>query len=84
MLHSFYQDISSLRADLTAASAAQDVVDKVRGYVGMRKVSLGRTERHGHLRPLLNDEFVFQIGFLDQVRLLPHVYSFLATPSNIV
>ena len=39
--------------------------------MGMRKVSLGRTERHGHLRPLLNDDFVFQIGFLDQVPLLP-------------
>ena len=77
--HSFYQDISSLRANLTIASAAQDVVDKVRGYVGMRKVTLGRTERHGHLRPLLNDEFVFQIGFLDQARLLPHVCSMLAT-----
>lgn len=38
------------------------------GYVGMRKVSLGRTEPHGHLRPLLNNEFVFQIGFLDQAR----------------
>ena len=77
--HSFYQDISSVRANLTIASAAQDVEDKVRGYVGMRKVTLGRTERHGHLRPLLNDEFVFQIGFLDQARLLPHVCSMLAT-----
>ncbi len=42
--------------------------DTVKGYVGMRKISLGRTEPHGHLRPLLNDEFTFQIGFLDQVR----------------
>ena len=34
----------------------------------MRKISLGRTHPHGHLRPMLNNEFVFQIGFLDQVR----------------
>ena len=40
----------------------------MRGYVGMRKISLGRTEPRGHLRPMLNNEFVFQIGFLDQVR----------------
>ena len=46
----------------------QGVADKVTGYVGMRKISLGRTHPHGHLRPMLNNEFVFQIGFLDQVR----------------
>ena len=33
----------------------------------MRKISLGRTHPHGHLRPMLNNEFVFQIGLLDQV-----------------
>ena len=60
------------------APVAQEVVDRVRGYMGMRKISLGRTERHGHLRPLFNNDFVFQIGFLDQVRLLPHVCSFPA------
>ncbi len=52
------------------SGGAQDVTDRVKGYVGMRKVSLGRTEPHGHLRPMLNNEFVFQIGFLDQVTLL--------------
>ena len=45
----------------------QEVTDRVKGYVGMRKISLGRTHPHGHLRPMLNNEFVFQIGFLDQV-----------------
>ena len=46
----------------------QAQTDTVKGYVGMRKISLGRTEPQGHLRPLLNNEFIFQIGFLDQVR----------------
>lgn len=45
----------------------QASTDTVKGYVGMRKISLGRTEPQGHLRPLLNNEFIFQIGFLDQV-----------------
>ena len=41
--------------------------DAVKAYVGMRKVSLGRVGPGGRLRPLLNNEFVFQLGFLDQV-----------------
>lgn len=36
-------------------------------YVGMRKVSLGRVGPGKHLRPLLNNKFTFQLGFLDQV-----------------
>ncbi len=40
-------------------------VDSVHGYFGMRKVSIGEDER-GVLRLLLNNEFVFQSGPLDQ------------------
>ena len=47
---------------------AQDSeVDAVKAYVGMRKISLGSVGPGGRLRPLLNNEFVFQLGFLDQV-----------------
>ncbi len=42
----------------------------MKSYVGMRKVSLGKVGPGNHLRPMLNNEFVFQLGFLDQVRLL--------------
>ncbi|MGC8744739.1 MAG: beta-L-arabinofuranosidase domain-containing protein [Verrucomicrobiia bacterium] len=41
------------------------VVDEVSSYFGMRKVSIGK-DRMGITRILLNNEFVFQIGFLDQ------------------
>ncbi|CAL8464673.1 g4208 [Coccomyxa elongata] len=40
--------------------------DTVKSYVGMRKVSLGKVGPGNHLRPMLNNEFVFQLGFLDQ------------------
>jgi hypothetical protein len=40
-------------------------IDSARGYFGMRKVSIGEDER-GFLRLLLNNEFVFQSGPLDQ------------------
>ncbi len=39
--------------------------DEVRSYFGMRKISLGKDEQ-GRLRLLLNNQFVFQVGFLDQ------------------
>jgi beta-galactosidase/beta-glucuronidase len=39
--------------------------DSVDGYFGMRKISLGKDEK-GFTRMLLNDEFVFQFGPLDQ------------------
>ena len=39
----------------------------MRGYFGMREVSLGPVGPGNHPRPLLNGEFVFQIGMLDQV-----------------
>ena len=40
------------------------VVDSVKSYFGMREISLGKV--NGQLRPLLNGEFIFQIGPLDQ------------------
>lgn len=41
------------------------VVDEVKTYFGMRKSSLG-VDANGFQRMLLNDEFVFQFGTLDQ------------------
>lgn len=40
------------------------VVDEVKGYFGMRKISV--TEENGIKRMMLNNEFVFQYGPLDQ------------------
>ncbi len=40
-------------------------LDKVKGYFGMRKISLGKDEK-GITRIMLNNEFVFQNGPLDQ------------------
>ncbi len=40
-------------------------LDKVKGYFGMRKTSLGKDEK-GITRMMLNNEFVFQNGPLDQ------------------
>ena len=39
--------------------------DSIEGYFGMRKISLGQDEK-GYTRMLLNDEFIFQFGPLDQ------------------
>ncbi|UCD24314.1 MAG: chitobiase/beta-hexosaminidase C-terminal domain-containing protein [Gemmatimonadota bacterium] len=41
------------------------VVDEVAGYFGMREISVGK-DSEGTTRLLLNDEFVFQAGPLDQ------------------
>ncbi|HBB92254.1 MAG TPA: beta-galactosidase [Bacteroidales bacterium] len=41
------------------------VLDQVKGYFGMRKISLGKDEK-GITRILLNNKFVFQNGPLDQ------------------
>ena len=41
-----------------------NVVDQVTSYFGMRSVSIG--DAGGKLHPLLNGEFVFQLGPLDQ------------------
>ncbi|WP_462411416.1 PA14 domain-containing protein [Neobacillus sp. Marseille-QA0830] len=40
------------------------VLDTVQSYFGMREISLGKV--NGQLRPLLNGEFIFQMGPLDQ------------------
>ncbi|MBY0149248.1 PA14 domain-containing protein [Neobacillus niacini] len=40
------------------------VLDTVKSYFGMREISLGKV--NGQLRPLLNGEFIFQMGPLDQ------------------
>ncbi len=40
-------------------------VDEVASYFGMRKIDLAR-DSQGHMRMRLNNEFVFQIGPLDQ------------------
>ncbi|WP_407272145.1 PA14 domain-containing protein [Radiobacillus sp. PE A8.2] len=40
------------------------IVDEVSSYFGMREISTGMVD--GKLRPLLNGEFVFQMGPLDQ------------------
>ncbi|MGG3470255.1 PA14 domain-containing protein [Neobacillus pocheonensis] len=40
------------------------VVDSVKSYFGMREISVGKV--NGQLRPLLNGEFIFQMGPLDQ------------------
>lgn len=42
-----------------------DVLDQVQGYFGMRKISIGK-DATGTTRILLNNEFVFQNGPLDQ------------------
>ncbi|KPK86652.1 MAG: beta-galactosidase [Bacteroides sp. SM23_62_1] len=42
-----------------------EVTDRVAGYFGMRKISLGEDEK-GFTRIMLNDEFIFQFGPLDQ------------------
>jgi hypothetical protein len=41
------------------------VADRIEGYFGMRKISLGKDDQ-GHTRLMLNNEFVFQFGPLDQ------------------
>jgi regulation of enolase protein 1 (concanavalin A-like superfamily) len=42
----------------------ETVLDSVKSYFGMREISLGKV--NGQLRPLLNGEFIFQMGPLDQ------------------
>jgi beta-galactosidase/beta-glucuronidase len=41
------------------------IADSIEGYFGMRKISLGKDDK-GYTRMMLNDEFVFQFGPLDQ------------------
>ncbi|MDD3036813.1 glycoside hydrolase family 2 protein [Bacteroides sp.] len=40
------------------------VIDEISSYFGMRSLTMGKVD--GVLRPLLNGEFVFHIGLLDQ------------------
>jgi hypothetical protein len=41
------------------------LTDSVTSYFGMRKISLGK-DKEGITRIMLNNQFVFQLGFLDQ------------------
>lgn len=52
--------------DLTISLQSADgrPIDQVSSYVGMRDVSLGKVD--GVVRPLLNGNFVMQLGLLDQ------------------
>jgi len=50
---------------VTLKDGSGRVVDEVSSYFGMRKICLGR-DRRGLTRLMLNNEFVFQFGFLDQ------------------
>ncbi len=52
--------------DLRVTLKSKDqVVDSVTSYFGMRKISLGK-DKKGVTRMMLNGEFVFQVGPLDQ------------------
>ncbi|MFJ6304418.1 AbfB domain-containing protein [Streptomyces althioticus] len=53
--------LHDVRADLLSGSAT---VDSVGSYTGMRSIGLARVD--GVLRPVLNGQFVFQTGTLDQ------------------
>ncbi len=49
---------------LTLFDAKGNVSDEVMSYFGMRDIKLGKV--NGVIRPLLNGEFVMQLGLLDQ------------------
>ncbi len=51
--------------DLEISLNADGSMDNVKGYFGMRKISLGKDEK-GITRIMLNNAFVFQAGVLDQ------------------
>jgi hypothetical protein len=51
--------------DITIEDPSNKTLDRVRGYFGMRKTSLGK-DANGITRLMLNNEFVFQLGPLDQ------------------
>jgi hypothetical protein len=50
---------------ISIVSSQGNIIDTVESYFGMRKVSLGK-DRQGITRILLNNQFVFQNGVLDQ------------------
>lgn len=51
--------------DIAIEDASGKAVDRVRGYFGMRKTSIGKDDQ-GVTRLMLNNKFVFQLGPLDQ------------------
>lgn len=57
-----HPNLYSLHVKLTSGPKVSDEVD---GYFAMRKVSLGK-DSNGLTRILLNNQFVFQVGPLDQ------------------
>ena len=58
--HPFLYDLK-----LTLRDNDGEVSDEIYSYVGMRKISLGKDEK-GITRVMLNNEFLFQFGPLDQ------------------
>ncbi len=58
--HPFLYDLK-----LTLLDKEGEVLDQIISYVGMRKISLGKDES-GITRMMLNNEFLFQFGPLDQ------------------
>ena len=47
--------------------------DCVQSYFGMRKISLGQVPGESNPRIMLNNQFIFQMGVLDQVGCLDTV-----------
>jgi hypothetical protein len=50
---------------LTLQDGNKEITDEVHSYAGMRKISLGK-DNQGITRMMLNNEFLFQFGPLDQ------------------
>ncbi len=53
----------TFRLDIVRSNG--ELADRINGYFGMRKISLGKDD-DDYTRMMLNDEFVFQFGPLDQ------------------
>lgn len=51
--------------NLQLSDGQGDLLDQVQSYAGMRTISLGK-DKNGLTRLMLNDQFVFQLGPLDQ------------------
>jgi PA14 domain-containing protein/glycosyl hydrolase family 2/Fn3 domain-containing protein len=51
--------------EIALTDGSKKPADEVKGYFGMRNISLGKDE-NGITRMLLNNQFVFQLGALDQ------------------
>ena len=51
--------------EITLKDRGGNIVDQVKSYLGMRKVSLGK-DANGYTRILLNNKPLFQFGLLDQ------------------